>query len=72
LDYTSLGCKKYFFFNGCLDEEVYIQQSQGFEVKGKETHVCKLKKALYGIKQALRAWYTRIDGYLQQSDLEQK
>jgi hypothetical protein len=34
-------------------------------VHGKESHVCKLKKALYGMKCAPRAWYARIDSYLQ-------
>ena len=33
---------------------------------GKESHVCGLKKALYRLKQAPRAWYSRIDTYLQQ------
>jgi hypothetical protein len=27
--------------------------------------VCRFKKALYGLKKAPRAWYSRIDGYLQ-------
>ena len=35
--------------NGEIEEEVYIEQPEGFEVHGKETHVCILKKALYGL-----------------------
>ena len=38
------------FLNGEIEEEVYIEQPKGFEVHGKETHVCRLKKALYGLK----------------------
>ena len=52
------------FVNGVLEEEVYIEQPQGFEVKDRVTHVCKLKKALYGLNQAPRAWYGRIDSFL--------
>jgi hypothetical protein len=51
--------------NVVIEEEVYIEQPQGFEVHGRKPHVHKLKKALYGLKQAVRAWYSRIDGYLQ-------
>jgi hypothetical protein len=50
--------------NGVIEEQVYIDQTQGFEVHPRETHVYRLKKALYGIKQAPRAWYARIDSYL--------
>jgi hypothetical protein len=53
------------FFNGEVEQEVYIKQPKRFVIHGKESHVCKLKKALYGLKQALRAWYRRIDSFLQ-------
>eukprot|EP01018_Ginkgo_biloba_P034444 Gb_39748 [translate_table: standard] len=54
------------FLNGYVDEEIYVEQPQGFEIAGKENKVYKLKKALYGLKQAPRAWYSRIDTYFQQ------
>ena len=55
------------FLNGILGGEVYIEQPQGFEVYGRDSHVCHMRKVLYWLKQAPRAWYSRIDTYLQQS-----
>jgi hypothetical protein len=52
------------FLNGVIEEEVYIEQPQGFEVEDRKTHVFMLKKYLYGLKQAPRAWYGRIDSFL--------
>jgi hypothetical protein len=53
------------FLNGEVEQEVYIEQPEGFVIHGKESHVYKLKKSLYGLKQAPRAWYGRIDSFLQ-------
>jgi hypothetical protein len=55
------------FWNGELEEEVYIEQLEGFQLSENKDYVCKLKKALYGLKQAPRAWYSRLDKYLQQA-----
>ena len=38
------------FLNGVI-EEVYIEQPEGFDVENRETHVCRLRRALYGLKQ---------------------
>ena len=54
------------FLNGELEEEVYMEQPDGFQVQEAVNHVYKLRKDLYGLKQALRAWYFMIDKYLRQ------
>lgn len=52
------------FLNVVLNEEVYIDQREGFIVPGSEDKLYKLRKALYGLKQAPRAWYEEINSYL--------
>ena len=52
------------FLNGTLEEEVFVKQPPGFEIKGKEDKVFRLHKAYYGLKHAPRAWNKRIDSFL--------
>ena len=52
------------FLNGVVEEEVYVEQPLGFETHDRESHVCRLNKSMYGLKQASRTWYVRIDGFL--------
>lgn len=52
------------FLNGHLEEEIFVEQPEGFAVQGQEEKVYLLKKALYGLKQAPRAWYSKIDAHL--------
>ncbi|CAA6661430.1 unnamed protein product [Spirodela intermedia] len=49
------------FLNGDLKEEVYVEQPAGFISTGNEHKVFKLKKALYGLHQAPRAWNAKLD-----------
>jgi hypothetical protein len=48
------------FLNGELTEEIYMMQPEGFVKTGNENKVCRLKKAIYGPKQAARSWNTKI------------
>lgn len=52
------------FLHGHLQEKVYCQQPSGFVDSAKPTHVCRLHKSLYGLKQAARAWFSRFTTFL--------
>jgi hypothetical protein len=49
------------FLNGELDEEIYMDQPDGFVVDDQEGKVCKLLKYLYGFKQAPKQWYEKFE-----------
>ena len=52
------------FLNGMLQKEVYVEQPKSFVDPHKSDDVHKLKRALYDLKQAPRAWYDRLIAYL--------
>lgn len=54
------------FLHGIIEEEAYMRQPLGFKDKDHPQYVCKLKKALYGLRQAPRAWYSVFSGFLLQ------
>jgi hypothetical protein len=63
------------FLNGKIEHEVFVEQPDGFILHNKDTHVCKLRKALCGLKQGSGVWYDSIDGFLksmgfQKSDVD--
>ncbi|GJS88424.1 retrovirus-related pol polyprotein from transposon TNT 1-94 [Tanacetum coccineum] len=56
------------FLNGFINEEVYVAQPPGFIDFAKPNHVYRLKKALYRLKQAPKAWYDRLKAFLIKHD----
>ncbi|GKB65343.1 zinc finger, CCHC-type containing protein [Tanacetum coccineum] len=56
------------FLNGELDEEVYMNQPQGFIMPGNENKACKLIKSLYGLKQAPKKWHQKFDEVVLSND----
>ena len=55
---------KFAFLNDDLNEEIYVEQSEDFEVADPNNKIYMLRKALYGLKQPPRAWYFKIHGFL--------
>ncbi|KAD5803210.1 hypothetical protein E3N88_14570 [Mikania micrantha] len=58
------------FLYGTLDHVIYMTQPLGFEDHSRLGHVCKLKKAIYGLKQSPRAWYGKIAEFLEVNGFE--
>jgi hypothetical protein len=59
------------FLNGDLKEEVYVHQPPGFAIPDKEDKVLCLRKTLYGLWQAPRAWNAKLDSTLRRKGFEQ-
>jgi hypothetical protein len=49
------------FPNGVFEEEIYMDQLDGFAVEGQEGMICKLLKSSYGLKQAPKQWLEKFD-----------
>ena len=54
------------FVNGKLEEEVYMDQLEGFVEKGEKGKVCQLKHSLHGLKQAQKCWNSILDERLKE------
>jgi hypothetical protein len=59
------------FLNGDLKEEVYVHQPVRFAIPDKEDKVLRLRKTLYGLRQAPRAWNAKLDSTLWRMGFEQ-
>ncbi|WJZ97087.1 hypothetical protein VitviT2T_015721 [Vitis vinifera] len=59
------------FLNGELEEEVYMKQPEGFPFSDGEQLVCKLKKSIYGLKQASRQWYSKFHNIISSFGFEE-
>ena len=59
------------FLNGELNEDIYMKQPEGLEVKGKEHLVCKLNRSLYGLKQSPRCWNETLNSQLKKMHFKQ-
>ena len=52
------------FLNGELEEEIYMEQPEGFVDPEKKDLIFKLKRSLYGLKQSPRQWYKKLDSFI--------
>ena len=58
------------FLQGELNEELYICQPEGFEDCSQPQKVCRLIKAIYGLKQSSRVWNEKLDAALKSFGLK--
>ena len=53
------------FLNGHLEEDIYMEQPDGYTQHGQEHLVCKLKRSLYGLKQSSRCWNVVLSRFVE-------
>ncbi|KAD6454592.1 hypothetical protein E3N88_09298 [Mikania micrantha] len=58
------------FLNRDLEEEIYMEQSEGFSAPSQEGKMCKLVKSLYGLKQAPKQWHQKFDQVMLNNDFK--
>lgn len=68
LEMTQLDIKTAFLY-GTLEEEIYMRQPEGFVLPGREEEVCRLRKSIYGLKQASKCWNTTFDKFIMEFGL---
>jgi hypothetical protein len=51
------------FLHGDLDEEIYMEQLEGFVQNRNKKFVCSLQKSLYGLRQSPRKWYKKFEPF---------
>jgi hypothetical protein len=52
------------FLHGDLDEEIYMEQLEGFVQDRRKRFVCRMKKSLCGMRQSPRQWYKKYDSFM--------
>lgn len=48
------------FLHGDLEDAVFMEQPPGFQLKTNPDYICRLRRSLYGLRQAPRQWYKRL------------
>lgn len=52
------------YLYGDIKEEIYMRQPPGYEVRGKEELVCRLRRSIYGLRQSARCWNQKLSDVL--------